>query len=246
MLFYKIGIDKKLFVNSTFLGTTTGFSFPFVAMNYSFRNAVIIYLFILALYFMLINSSKFAPFILGNTIAFAFVSRAFSPQKAAEIRPIILTDMTDTPSHMDQRTDLENDSCSEPELIVEVESGYEEECVIGEFFDPMYADFADQKGNDVFTSSQESVIKDETFYYQEGIWQEKYGNYPSALMNYMEALKQSSDVNMSFESCMRISKIYLQMKQQKQAENILYCFIHQNKAKLTTVQMKQVEMILQS
>lgn len=242
VIFYRIGISRNLFINSTFFGTTTGFTFPFVAIYYSLKNAVILYFLILCAFLFLMNSHKYASilagsslFIMGNAL---FNKQAHSGLMAimppAESLPAVEPILPVEPVQQQSQIHVE-------ELEEDEERG-----LLGEYFDPGITLavspnlLAEEPSKSVETKMDVPYYIDKAFEYK------RQGRNVEALESFMHILKTSKEANTRFLSCIHIAAIYRDMDQKQQAQDILYYFIKDNKNAIDLGLLRQAAALLNS
>ncbi len=242
VIFYRIGISRKLFINSTFLGTSTGFTFPFVAINYNLKNAVILYFLIFCVFMFFLNSHKYASILAGSSmfIMGSTVLNSQAPLDAILIEPI--EEYSSIAEAVPGVEPIQQDSLTP---IEDLEKAVEEE-LLGEYFDPQIELETSPDLQKDEPSKVEDIIMDVPYYINKAFEYKTQGRMVEALESFMHILKRSQEANTRFLSCIHIAAIYKEMDQRQQAEDILYYFIKGNKNEIDPGLLRQAAALLNS
>ncbi|KXG77906.1 hypothetical protein [Thermotalea metallivorans] len=236
-LFYKTGISKNLFMNSTLLGTTTGFTFPFLAFYYNFKNIAVLYLVIMITAVIMLSSKHTTLVPEGN----GYSGFKLSLGKKNLVEATSVWALPSVPYTAAVEISGEADGI--------LEAAYEEEAemdILGEYFDALYMENAVQEESNLPVEEEMELPKEADDYFRKAIKYENEGNYLKALEGFMQVLKMASEPHMKFKSCLHIASLYKGMGQSKQAENVLYCLLQQYKEQLQMQQVEEIVRVLKS
>ncbi len=238
-VFYRLGISKKIFMNSTLLGTTTGFTFPFLAVYYNFRNVAILYSIVIVTVIFMLNSKYTALVPAGMNYLVSKPSllceHMLLPAPIEDMMAIQYTSVQALPEPMEE--------------ALEVMEGQDEYLgFLGECFDSpyLYMDEISEEEDQVIPHREEPISSEVLDPYRQALRYREEGNYVKALEGFMASLKGAVTFDEEFSSCISIASIYKEMGQPKQAENVLYCFVQQHRDSLQNHRMEEVANILRS
>lgn len=236
-IFYRMGISKRLFMNSTLLGTTTGFTFPFLAIYYNFKNVAILYTVVIIT----------AVFMLNNRYA-ALVPEGMNYLAS---KPSLLHEHMMLASPMEHLAEAQYVSAIElPESleeVLEIAQGQDEDLgLLGEYFDSLYMEEIRLEKDNSISDVEKTKPLEVVDPYQQALVYREEGNYIKALEGFMTSLKGATTLDEEFTSCINIAAIYKEIGQSRQAENVLYCFVQQHRDALQSQRMEEIAHILKS
>lgn len=236
-IFFRMGISKKLFMNSTLLGTTTGFTFPFLAIYYNFKNVTILYTVVIVTAVFMLNSrhSILVPEGMGNLASKTslFQERVMLPPPMELLTELQYASIIESPSLGEE--------------ILEIPQVQDEDMALfGEYFDSLYMEEINQEQVEDVSSIEQIVPVAVVDPYEQAIIFKKEGNYIKALEGFMALLKGAATFDQQYISCINIAAIYKEIGQSKQAENVLYCFVQQHREAMQSQQIEEIANILKS
>jgi hypothetical protein len=232
-----MGISKKMFMNSTLLGTTTGFTFPFLAIYYNFKNVTILYTVVIVAAVFMLNSrhSIVVPEGMGNLASkpSIFQERAILPPSTELLTKVEYVPIVESPVLVEE--------------VIEIPQAQDEDIALfGEYFDSLYMEEINHEEVEDVSKVEDVASLAVVDPYEQSLIFRKEGNYVKALEGFMSLLKGAATFDQEYNSCINIAAIYKEIGQLKQAENVLYCFVQQHREALQGQQIEEIANILKS
>ncbi|AOT68853.1 hypothetical protein Gferi_04360 [Geosporobacter ferrireducens] len=239
-VFCKVGISRKLFINSTFFGTTTGFTFPFVATYYNLKNAIILYFIILCVFLFFLNGQKYAGILVGSSM---LILGNTLLDRQESLDAIAIEPNAEAIAMTEVVTGIESFQQEDQAFIEDSEEGEEKE-LLGEYFDPEISLETSPDLPEEEPSGIVEIQRDLPYYIDKAFEYKTQGRNVEALESFMHILQTSKEVNTRFLSCIHIAAIYKDMDQKQQAQDILYYFIKDNTSAIDLSLLRQAAALL--